>query len=371
MRRLTTLKLVYLYFVLSLVLLGCGTARRSPQELVSDLAGDYAVQSYRLLERSQDPDFRQAVVAGLSDSNARVRSQCARIVGGWRDVDFVELLTLALRDKNLVVRREAARSLLLLLDTDQVVEILKDPQADLKAKQELASWLLRDSTELAHEGFFRWLTDTGHSIGFQVALWDLLREIVGRDFKEEKIAVRELVPVLRERREFLAARSRALALDKSEPEALRCSALAAYAALARERSVRDLIPLLTDVKHGHRFRDAVLVALGHSQSEQAVFPLCQVFRDGSNPLSSREAALTGLRLLWDYPAAFATLEEALRDSDPRLRRTAARMTKGLASGPFRPQLESALARELNASVAEELSNNLNPGQMKRRKRSQE
>jgi len=364
-------KFVFSGITIGLALFACGAPNRSPQELVSDLAGEEAVQSYRILERSQDKIARHTVVAGLSDPNARVRSQCARIIGSWKDTAFIEVLRPALEDKTLVVRREAARSLVRLLDTDQVLQILLEAQTNLQASRELAAWLLRDWTELAHHGFFQWLTDAGHPMELRVALWDLIRDLVGREFRQEKIAAQELVPVIVERKQLLTDLSRALAFDEREPLALRCSALFAYAALARERSVDGLIEVLLDVKNSHRFRDAALVALGHSQSELAIAPLCRVFRDESTPLSTREAALLGLQRLWEHPAAFATLEEALRDNDPRLRLTAARMTKDLVGERFRPLLEQALARELDAQVTEELSHSLNRGQRSRRKRVKE
>lgn len=99
----------------------------TPAQWVERLNSRRAVDAAQTLSRQRTPEVEAALLTGLKHTSARVRSQCARILGERLDVTYSDRLLTCLSDPDDTVRRQAAKALVGLLETDLILEVLQSP----------------------------------------------------------------------------------------------------------------------------------------------------------------------------------------------------------------------------------------------------
>ncbi|MFN8608037.1 MAG: hypothetical protein U0931_10940 [Vulcanimicrobiota bacterium] len=271
-----------------------GPARRArtPQALVEGLAGSDAVNCFAELNQNEDESVTAAIIAGTRHRRARVRSQCARLLGQRQDVELVSALTPLLADSDTGVSNSAARALVPLLDDEELLSLLRDSHLTPASQLVMAATLLRDPTTLTNTAFVDWLLDRSHSSETRRGAYQAIRARHSPCYGEKKLEKENLPAVLTARQRILV-QARQDGFDPACEESVRCSALPLYATLRGSSAYSELLPVLK--ADSPQLREAALVAIGASKDERALALFTQIARDSAEMDSFRMVALAGLR----------------------------------------------------------------------------
>jgi HEAT repeat protein len=333
-----------------LCLTGCEAAQPAPEQLVAGLAGPQAVEYFALLRQQADEDAaRDAIVAGLNSPNARVRGQCARLLGTRRDVTLVDPLRRLLLDPNPTVRWQAARAVVPLVETRELVGWLRSAQLPVASRLVLARAMLVDPAELTEPSFVDWLTDPKHPEAYREALYRAQLEFHAPKYGNRRDE-RPLVQDVSSARQRIATSLRSDALDRRKTPDLRAAALQLYGALAGSRAFADIRRVTLSEAAGSPIHNAALLALGRSEDPRGVPILAGYIADRSLSFSVREVAVRGMVGLSRAPGAPEVLLAVLSAPEPVLRHAAA---MGLASArdpKVLPALSAALTLERDPEV---------------------
>lgn len=339
----------------------------SARALVEGLNGRDAVECFSQLRQLEDEKTDEAIIEGTKHSSARVRGQCARLLGQRQDVTMVSVLTPMLSDQDPSVRTQAARSLLPLLDDEQVVELLATSDLSAGSQMVMLGALLRDPLTLTNKNLVDWALDRRHTPEVRSGCYLVLRTHHSPCFgNKEQLAARTRIQ----------QQSHQDVLDKACPIEVRCSALALNATLRgtsaynemlgflkapepqlREASLMALAftedarawplfcGLVLDTHQADGFRVNTLAALRFvsrkQKKEKEAFPIfCKVAESTTNPVPVRAAALGYLRTYRFELEAMRIARRALEEKDAAIRLKAAYCLSGL--GDWNAPLDSPL-----------------------------
>jgi HEAT repeat protein len=347
----------------------------SAQALIEGLNGTDAVECFSQLRQLEDDKTDTAIIEGTRHASARVRGQCARLLGQRQDVTMVSVLTPMLSDPDQAVRNQAARSLLPLLDDEEMVELLRTSKLPNSSQIVMLGAALRDPVAITNKNLLDWTLDRSHSSELRQGCYGVLRTHHSPCFGDKK-SEKEQLPAVLAARARIQQQSREDAVDRACPLEVRCSALPLYATLQGPSAYDETLgflkspePLLreaalmalaytedgrawplfcrlaVDSHQPERFRIATLSGLRHLAKklghEKAAFPLfCKVIEDINNPAPVRAAALGHLRPYRFEPEAMRIARQALTEKQPLMRVKAANSLAGL--GDWNAPLDSPL-----------------------------
>lgn len=332
--------------VLLIALFGLAACQRQDsRQLVEGLASGDGVACFAALRQDDSSRCRAAIISGTAHRSARVRSQCARLLGLSQDISTVTNLQAMLTDPDLGVRQQAARALVPLLDSDELVELLKSQQLPVVARAAIVSAMLRDPAELTETGFLDWLLDRSHPAQMRVFLYRALRDSHAPCYGDAR-GEAKLKPVVEQARRRIAEQVRADVHNRAEPVEVRAAALPLLAALAQGQAVAEILAVFESRDSGPRLREAAILALGCTRQPQALATLGPVASDPNLPLSLRLGAVGGLSGLGNQDAAQA-LRSLLSDSDPRIRAKTATALYAIRDQSALEPLRQALEQELD------------------------
>jgi HEAT repeat protein len=276
----------------SLVWASLPSRQRTPQQLVEGLSGRDAVNCASQLRQNEDEAVTQAIIEGTRSPKARVRAQCARLLGQRQDVDLVSALTPLLSDQEPVVSTQAARALVPLLDDDELLQLLHNPQLPPASQLAVANVLLGNAGMLANPGFVDWLLDRSHSAELRQGAYFALRAHHSSCYGQRKSEQEHLAEVLAARQR-IAKQARQDAFDPACDESVRCAAMPLYAAMTGSSAYADVLPFLK--ANSEALREACLVSLAASKDPRALELFFKIARDEHQAESVRAQALGGLR----------------------------------------------------------------------------
>lgn len=257
----------------------------SAQALVEGLNGPNAVNCYSDLRQLEDEKTDAAIIAGTKHSSARVRGQCARLLGQRQDVTMAAVLTPMLSDPEAAVRNQAARSLWPLLDDEEMVALLRSGKLSSGSQLVMVGALLRDPGAITNKGLLDWLLDRSHRPEVRVGNYLALRH--HRSLKP--------LPGLLSARRRIAQQALQDALDAGCAEEVRCAALPLYAALSGSSAYSQVLGFVKAPQP--TLREASLVGLAETRDARAWPLLCKFALDNQQSPGFRVAALNGLRHL--------------------------------------------------------------------------
>lgn len=312
--------------------------------LVEGLNGPEGVECFSQLRQSEGEGVEEALLQGTRHRSARVRAQCARLLGQRQDVTMVRPLEVLLTDRDKGVRTQAAKALVPLLDDEELVALLADQELTLASRAMLATTMLRDPAALANAPFLDWLLDRSHSPALRGFAYQALRESHAPNFGQRR-SEKPLLPAILAARARMLKQAREDAFDDHCPLPTRAGALILYGRLQGASGYPEILPLTRSPDF--RLRDLSLPALATTRNQQAVPVLCAMARATSQPLNTRATALISLRLFRDQPLALETARTLLEDDDARIRQRAAQVLSALGDKEALPLLKAAQARELD------------------------
>lgn len=348
----------------SLVWASLPSSRRTPEQLVEGLSGSDAVNCASELRQNEDEAFTQAIVEGTKSPKARVRAQCARLLGQRQDVELASALTPLLSDKDPAVSTQAARALVPLLDDDELLELMRNPQLPAASQLAVANVLLRNAAVLANGPFVDWLLDRGHTAEVRQGAYQILRAHHSPCYGERKSEKEQLAQVLAARQR-IAKQARQDAFDPACDETVRCAALPLYAVLVGAPAYSEVLPFLKS--DSEPLRQACLVSLAATKDprrlelffrfaqdrheaeslrvqalgglrgmvadgakDERIFGLfCKYAVDPEQPAKVRAISVGSLRAYRLTPGALEAARQALHDKDPLVRQKAALAVGGL------------------------------------------
>lgn len=347
----------------------------SAQDLVEGLNGADAVECFSQLRQLEDEKADAAIIGGTKHASARVRGQCARLLGQRQDVTMVSILTPMLSDPDQAVRNQAARSLLPLLDDDEMVELLRTSSLPNSSQIVMLGAALRDPVAITNKNLLDWALDRSHTSELRQGCYGVLRSHHSPCFGEKK-SEKEQLPAVRAARARMQQQSYEDAVDRACPIEVRCSALPLYATLRGPAAYEDTLGflkspepplreaalmalaytedgrawplfcrLVMDTHQPDRFRIGTLAGLRHLAKklgqEKVAFPLfCKVVEDAANPPAVRAAALGHLRPYRFEREALRIARQAIAEKHPLMRAKAAYCLAGL--GDWNAPLDSPL-----------------------------
>ena len=350
-------------------------ANSSAPALVEGLNGADAVECFSQLRQLEDEKTDEAIIAGTKHASARVRGQCARLLGQRQDVTMVSVLTPMLSDKEPAVRNQAARSLLPLLDDEQVVELLATSELSAGSQMVMLGALLRDPLAMTNKNLIAWALDRRHTPEVRSGCYQALRTHHNPCFGEKK-GDKEQLPAVLSARARIQQQSHEDALDKACPIEVRCCALTLNATLRGAEAYNEMLGFLKAPEP--QLREASLMALAYTEDartwplfsglvldtqqtdgfrvgalaglrfvskkqkkEKEAFPLfCKVVEENTNPVAVRAAALGYLRPYRFELEAMRIARQALGEKDAAIRLKAAHSLSGL--GDWNAPLDSPL-----------------------------
>lgn len=269
-------------------------SRVSASKLVEGLNGSDAVNCFSELRQMEDDKTDEAIVAGTKHSSARVRGQCARLLGQRQDVNMVAVLAPMVSDPDPSVRNLAARSLLPLLDDEEMVELLRSDKLPPGSQIVMLAALLRDPLALTNASLLDWALDRKHGTEVRVGCYVNLRNHHCPSFGQKR-AEKEQLSAVQAARQRITRQARADAYDDACPEEVRCAALPLYAALQGPAVYEEV---LTFLKHPvPALREASLLALASTHDIRTWALFCRLAVDSRQPLGFRVSSLHGLRYL--------------------------------------------------------------------------
>jgi HEAT repeat protein len=269
-------------------------ANVSATTLVEGLNGPDAVNCFSELRQMEDEKTDEAIVAGTKHSSARVRGQCARLLGQRQDVTMAAILAPMVSDPDPSVRNLAARSLLPLLDDEEMVELLRSDKLPPASQIVMLAALLRDPLAITNAPLLDWALDRAHPTDVRVGCYVNLRSHHCPNFGEKKAEKEQLAEVLAARQRIIQ-QARADAYDGDCPEEVRCAALPLYAALSGPAVYDEVLAFL---KHPlPALREASLLALASTHDARTWGLFCKLAVDSRQPLGFRLSSLHGLRYL--------------------------------------------------------------------------
>lgn len=298
-------------YLVGVVLLLTGCQRQNARQMVEGLAGGDGVACFAALR--EDEDSRQAVLAGLAHRSARVRGQCARLLGMSQDVTVVSRLQPLLIDGDLGVRQQTARAMISLLDSGELLELLQSNEMALPARAALAQAMLRDPAELSEKPFVDWLLDRSHPNSLRAFLYRVLRESHSPGYGQGR--PEKLLPLVEQARKRILAQARADAGNEAESVEVRSGALPLVATLARGQAYGETLAIYKAPRVPLLLREAALTALGCTRREEALKILVATVSDAGQTTSMRLAAINGLTHLGSTQVLYTLLE----DPDPKVR----------------------------------------------------
>lgn len=370
----------------------------SATTLVEGLNGPDAVNCFSELRQMEDEKTDEAIVAGTKHSSARVRGQCARLLGQRQDVTMAAILAPMVSDPDPSVRNLAARSLLPLLDDEEVVELLRSDKLPPASQIVMLAALLRDPLAITNAPLLDWALDRTHPTEVRVGCYVTLRKHHCPSFGEKKSEKEQLAAVLAARRRILQ-QARADAYDKHCLEEVRGAALPLYATLMGPAVYDEMLAFLQQPDPA--LREAGLVALAYThdarawdlfrklaldrrqdpgfriaslsgmrymsrglgeKKEKEAFPiLCRIAEDRQEPTELRSVALAGLRPYRFEQEAMRIARAAMQAPEPLLRQKAAFCLAGLGDWDAPPEspfylepslklVKDSLARESDADA---------------------
>lgn len=321
------------HLLAALFLGGCLAGQPALPVLIDDLGTSQAVAAFRELDQNPDPAVFNALLEGTRHTQARVRAQCARLLGRKKDVTAIASLKAMLTDPDRASRVQAARALVVLADPEQVLEWLQDPQTTPPTREALADALVADQCEEVLPVLRTWLADKQQSLALRLIACRGLQDAGNRA----------------QANELLLAQVK----DASNDQELRARALEAYGSSAGAAGVPVLIEWLqrTPVK----LQEGALRGLGHTRTPEAIRQLEKTYRDRSLGTHHRVLAVMAISESNKSDGARALVIGALEDPDPLVRRAAA---KGLGCYIGQPGVKEAAHKarqnETNPHVEEEL-----------------
>lgn len=269
-------------------------ANHSAQALVEGLNGPDAVNCFSELRLMEDEKTDEVIVAGTKHTSARVRGQCARLLGQRQDVTMTAVLAPLLSDPDPSVRNQAARSLLPLLDDEEMLELLRGDKLPTASQIIMVGTLLRDPTALANKDLLNWMLDRNHSDEIRSGCYMLLRSHHSPNFGEKK-AEKEQLPAVLAARQRILKQAHQDACDKSCNEEVRRAALPLFAALTGPSAYPEMLTFLEAPEPA--LREASLVALAATHEPKAWPLFCRLALDRHQAPGFRIATLNGLRFL--------------------------------------------------------------------------
>lgn len=319
------------WLVGALLLGGCLGSQPDLTSLIEDLGTNQAVNAYRELDQSTDPAAFNALLEGTRNSKARVRAQCARLLGRKKDVTAISSLKTMLGDPDRSTRVQAARALVVLADPQQVLEWMQEPQTTPPVREVLAASLVNDQCEEVVPVLRGWLEDKKQPLA--------LRMIACRGLQDTGQAEPLLLAQVK---------------DASNDQELRARALEAYGASAGPQGVAELARWLT--RPPLKLQEGAIKGLGHARSPEALALLEPIYRDRTLPTSHRHFAVLGIGESNKSEKARALIIGALEDPDNVVRKTAACSLKCFVGQPgVKEAVVKARQNETSPSVEEELS----------------
>jgi HEAT repeat protein len=325
--------------------------------LVEGLAQKNSVDCFSTLSQGSESEVMEAIVQGTHHSSARVRSQCARLLGMRQDIWGVKHLQPLLVDPDESVRRQAARAMIPLLDDEELLELLRSPDCPQVAKAKLAQAMLRDSAELTVEPFVDWILQPAHPAAMRVHLYNSVREghspCYGKAIREKPL----LAEVQASRRRILSQVQKD-ALNPQEDLEVRAAALPLYAQLAGPDSYAAILALARSSQTPYRLRDSALISMGLCAHPEALERLAEVAHNDHLPSSLRFSALSGLQQVQKEPKAVDVIVPLLQHSDARMRSRAARALRQIGDKRAIDPLKKAVAAELDDETSWQLRINL-------------
>ncbi|MBX3172113.1 MAG: hypothetical protein KF760_32210 [Candidatus Eremiobacteraeota bacterium] len=338
--------------------LGRPAGGHSAQALVEGLNGPDAVNCFAELRQLEDEQTDAAIIAGTKHTSARVRGQCARLLGQRQDVTMAARLAPMLSDPEPIVRNQAARSLLPLLDDEETVELLRSTKLDPGSQLVMVGALLRDPVAITNKPLLDWLLDASHNSEVRVGCYVALRRYRCPEFGQKQSEKEQLPAVLAARRRIIQ-QVHDEARDASCEEAVRCAALPLYAALTGSTAYEEMLTFMQapqpalreasllalaetrdprawplfcklagDTRQAPGFRVEALKGLRHMArapgKKKEVFPLfCRVAQNTNEPPVIRAAALSSLRAYRFDAEALRIARESLTEQEPLVREKAA------------------------------------------------
>jgi len=300
---------------LALFLCGCLAASPSTSQLVEQLAGSEGLEAYSQLEQREDPASEQVLESALRHSNPRVRSHCLRLLAERRDTRWLPAFMRLLKDPDPSVYKQAARSLVQMMDTSELVQVMASPETPPAACEDLLALLLKDPAELASVPLQDWLMKE-HPPSMELSLLRLLRDCwsprLERKLRRE---VADLMPALQQAHRRLASYCHGYARDPHHSTECRQNALMAYASLAGPKSFEGLKALSSDPNLAPVF----WIALGYGQADEAVPVLQRALEGGNLGLPEQIQAVRGLGKILGKPQPRRILLNLLKHPQPELR----------------------------------------------------
>lgn len=361
-------------------------ADRSAQALVEGLNGRDAVNCFSELRAMEDEKTDAVIVAGTKHPSARVRGQCARLLGQRQDVTMAGVLAPLLSDPDPSVRNQAARSMLPLLDDQEMLELLRSNKLPPASQIIMVGTLLRDPAAITNKDLLDWMLDREHSDEIRSGCFSLLRNHHAPAFGD-KTAEKEQLPAVLAARQRILQQAHQDLYDKACSQEIRGSALSLYAALSGPKAYPEVLtflkapepaqreaclvalvathepkawPLFCQLAvDGHQslgFRIATLGGLRHLArrlaKEKEAFPiLCRIAEDPGEPAELRATALSGLRPYRYEREALRIAKQSLQEKEPVLRAKAAYCLSGL--GDWNAPLDSPFWLEPSLKVVKE------------------
>lgn len=318
---------------LALLLGGCLSSQPALPALIEDLGTNKAVAAFRELDQNADPAVFDALLEGTRHAKARVRAQCARLLGRKKDVTAISSLKAMLSDSDRLSRVQAARALVVLADPQQMLEWLQDPQTSPPTREALAAALVDDQCEEVIPVLRTWLTDKQQSLA--------LRLIACRGLQDAGALVEVSSLLL------------AQAKDATNDPELRARALEAYGATAGAAGVTELAGWLQ--RPPLKLQEGAVKGLGHAHCPAALSHLEKTYRDRSLGTAHRYLAVLAIGENNKSEQARSLVLGALTDPDPVVRRAAACTLKCFVGQPgVKEAVVQARQNETSSSVEEEL-----------------
>ena len=337
----------------------------SAPELVEGLNGPGGVECFSQLRQSEDEGVEEAILQGTQHRSARVRAQCARLLGQRQDVTMVHPLEKLLGDPDKGVRTQAAKALVPLLSDEELLEMLSQGGLSLASQAVLATTLLRDPAALANTPLLDWLLDRSHPPALRGFAYQALRESHAPHFGRRR-SEKPLLSAVLAARARMQKQARQDAFDNQCPLPTRKGALVLYARLQGASAYEEILPLTRSPNF--RLRDLALPALATTRHPQALEVLCSIAQDSSQPLNTRGTAVTSLRIFRDQPLALATARSLLDDEEARLRRDSAQVLSSMGDREALPLLKAAQTRELDLDTEWVLRDAVNSLESRKRRR---
>lgn len=303
-----------------------GPGPRTPEALVEGLAGSDAVNCFAELRQNEEDLATAAIVKGTKHKRARVRAQCARLLGERQDIALVPALTAMLDDPDSGVSNNAAKALIPLLDDDEVLELLRSSRLEPDSQLVMASALLRDQGMLANAAFVDWLLDPTHEPQVRAGIYNAIRLRHTDSYGQRRLEKDNLAAV-RAARQRIARQAQSEAFDPECNEAVRCTALIAYARLLGTEAYPRVVPMLKG--QSQNLREAALVAVVATKDPRSVEVLSRILQDSGEAEPVRIVALLGLRAQVQAgnqdPILFRLISRTAQDSSQPLQLRASAM----------------------------------------------